>query len=467
MRREIGEMLKEYTGRDLAPWHMPGHKRKNAFGGMWDVIFPLDVTEVPGTDDLHHATGAILHSEQAAADAVGAAYAHYLVGGSTAGILSAVSAAAKLWRESGSNELAGAETPVFLVASNCHKSVWNGLRLAGAEVIPLEPKGDSVYGPVQPEELLRALSEYAGNLKKIAGCIITSPTYGGSMSQLSELHKVLEMYKIPMIVDQAHGAHLAFCSELASFSGTSCGAEYVIASLHKTIPAMTQTAVLYVGGKKEDKETQRREEAIAGQLAIFQTSSPSYILMLSAEEAVAWADENRMRFDTYIRRMKSFREELEAELRMLRFVPLEGEQEPTRLMLQAKGWFTEKKDAPACPEGTYMASWLEQETGVVAELAGSREIILLSSVMDDEEDLDRLKQALLQLDKHLREDFPVGKKEVLEGKQLPGIGETVQRDIYVYPPGVPILRSGEKVTEAALEKLREEQNAGRKIYGLG
>ena len=691
MKRSISQMLEAYTGRALSPWHMPGHKRKALLGGMWDEMFRLDVTEVPGTDDLHHATGAILESERAAAAAVGAAYCHYLVGGSTAGILAAVSAAAKLWRErisgasanipvwaEGKTDLAKEEElrPIFLVAANCHKSVWNGLRLVGARIISLEPEGDPVYGPVSSETLLRTLSEEVEDSEQVAGCIITSPTYGGSFSPLGELHAVLQVYGIPLIVDEAHGAHLPFCEEMAWHSGVGCGAEYVIASLHKTLPALTQTAVLYVGSDSSSEESsgsvteemtgteavsgqesgteemtgteavsgqksgmedmgaasdyasapvpalnrERLEAAVAEQLAVFQSSSPSYILMLSAEEALVWADENRESFDRYIRRMEDFREELSEELNNLKLTELPGTQDPTRLLFRcsdgAEREETSSKESSvdeplsgAVMTGPEMADWLERCEGIVVELAGSREIILISTVCDEEADLQRLKEALLRLDAEIAgrkkqsagqqtggktntqepseqsgesehmvaEESPersgealrtvaeepseqngestssvsqksvgqkkrqtrrrrkaalsetielsdepgitevpdvepeepgttevlarkpeesgsteepdeepeepgttevlvrkpeepaskkAGKKRVDSSKRLPRVGDFVQRDIYVYPPGIPILRAGERVTEDALRKLQEVQTAGLRIYGL-
>ena len=564
MRRYIKEMLDAYTARSLSLWHMPGHKRKPVLGGMWDRIFPMDLTEVPGTDDLHHAQGAILYSEAAAADAVGAAYCHYLVGGSTAGIMAAVMAATEIWKRRHADGL----RPVFLVGSHCHISVKHGLTLAGAETVALQTEEDPFYGPVSAMELLRVLSEEVEDPERIAGCIITSPTYSGSLSKLGELHAALEVYGIPLIVDEAHGAHLPFSEELSGYSGINCGAEYVVASLHKTLPALTQTAVLYVGGEhglpmdpNEDyfvgwidsrgKVKTESEISVAYWLSVYQSSSPSYILMMSAEEAIAWADENRDRMNAYIQRMKDFRNELSDMLGVLRIRTFAEEQDPTRLMFVISPDFLSEWQAKIVElesamekqkggsrifrrelypkyhavfsefeSGTRLAAWLEREEGVVAELAGSRELIFISTVCDEEEDLQRLKGALLRLDREmLRQKQAEIKKmdkkirklrlemeaktgeekaaesgterelseisetssalpdmdlhsEVLSGgegrdrENLPKVGDFVQRDIYVYPPGVPIIRAGERVTEKALQKLEEEQAAGRRIYGL-
>ena len=540
---QIRNMLETYTGRELTALHMPGHKRKPVFGGMWDEIFQLDVTEVPGTDDLHHAAGPILESQKEAAGIFGAAYSHYLVGGSTAGILAAIRAAVTLWEEdqtgqtenltSDMQENADSQElhrPVFLVAANCHKSVWNGLRLTGADPVVLTPEEDPDYGPVKTDTLLRVMREEVEDPDLIAGCILTSPTYGGAISPLGELHAVLEVYGIPLIVDEAHGAHLPFCPELEWCSGVQSGAEYVIQSLHKTLPAMTQTAILHVG--RGDRAWEY-EEVIREQLAVFQSSSPSYILMLSAEQAVGWADRNRDRFGEYLDRMKALRMELTDGLKQLSLIRLPEVQDPTRLLLRLKDQKglkdgeRNKAKEPDLSTGTGLAEWLERERGIVAELAGGDELILLSSVCDDREDLDKLKEALFALDTEIKKDrerkkrsarrkakkeaeraekaakaaeearskdedtrdyggaFTVDFDSLLEDDEeksaedtmdtgsaggehfrLPAIGEFVQRDIYVYPPGVPILRGGQRVTAEALERLKKEQQAGRRIYGL-
>ena len=509
---QIRSMLKEYTERTLSPWHMPGHKRRDRFGEMWDDIFHMDVTEVPGTDDLHHASGPIRASQEEAARIYGADYSHYLVNGSTGGLLAAIYASAELWKQR------GLEGPIYLVAANCHKSVWNGLRLVGAETKVLLPTGDPEYGPVQSDALSEALDELEDK-EQVAGCIITSPTYGGAFSPLGELHAVLHEYGIPLIVDEAHGAHLPFCSDLSWHSGLYWKAEYVVQSLHKTLPSLTQTAILHVNGEAEEAEVQK-------QLAVFQSSSPSYLLLASAEQAVDWADRNREALDQYVWRMRVFREDLGSSLKRLTLVDFPEDGDPTRLMLRLKDKPEDEAQGPVM-YGLEMAAWLEQETGVVVELAETDALILIGTACDTEEELEHLKEALLRLEDEIKKrerrrkraanrkaraeaelrakaeeerkarEYEAMRKraeessealvvdldeamagedpddeedseitEVLKADPLPKVGDFVQRDIYVYPPGIPILRGGERVTEAALERLKKERAAGRRIYGL-
>ena len=452
MERKISDMLECYTARGLAPWHMPGHKRKAVLGGFWDDLFERDVTEVPGTDDYHHPEGAILESQQQAAEVYGVAYSHYLVGGSTAGILAGVLALAELWRESAEQK---EELPVFLVAGNVHRSVWNALRLAGAAGVVLKPETDPYYGPILPETVESVLEELREGNRRIAGCVITSPTYGGTISCLKEIHDILKKEGIPLFVDEAHGAHLCFCDALREHSAVTAGAELVVQSLHKTMPALTQTGILHVNGDASDERTERFNRVLKEKLAVVQSSSPSYLLLSSAEQAVAWGDEHRADFGPYLERLAVFRNRLRENLQVMELADFAPIQDPTRVFLRAPG-------------GT--AEWLERETGVVVELAGSREMILISTIMDEEDDLEHLYEALIRADAWLKEAQMSAVSAALDRSAAPQtavtLGETAPEDIYVYPPGVLILKKGDRVTEEARRKIEEERAAGRKVYGV-
>jgi len=493
MERKIAEMLDEYLARPLSPWHMPGHKRKTFFGDMWDEMFRHDLTEVPGTDDYHHPEGAILASERAAAEVYGTACSHYLVGGSTAGILAGVLALTELFR----GEYGEDARPVFLVGKNVHRSVHNALRLAGAERIDLLPEGDEDYGPVLAEEVRRKLGAppvsgegIDGNphgLWEFAGCVITSPTYGGAISPIREIHEILSERGIPLMVDEAHGAHLPFIKEMAPLSGIGSGAEIVVQSLHKTLPALTQTAVIHLTGQRRDKgkngkkgdwyDTERLERSLKEKLAVVQSSSPSYILMASAEQAVAWADENRDAFEGYLCRIKEFRASLMESMACFRLAEYQPFQDPTRITLVFKNELSGVSMVQA-------AQWLEERYGIVAELAGERELILISTIADTEEDLRRLKQALETEElpctvpdipitgpgkQETVPDIPItgpGKQETVPDIPITGSGGIAEEDIYVYPPGILIVHKGEIITAEAEARILREMKAGRKVHGL-
>ena len=453
MKRYISEMLDEYLSRPLSPWHMPGHKRKALLGGMWDTLFSRDVTEVPGTDDYHHPEGPILLSQKEAAAVYHSAFSHYLVGGSTAGILASVLALAELYRKD------HRERPVFLVGKNSHRSVFHAIRLSGADYVLLKPSGDPDYGPILPGELEKHLNKNSGDSAALsfAGCIITSPTYAGAVSPLREIHHILKPSGIPLLVDEAHGAHLPFISALKEWSALSAGAELTVQSLHKTLPALTQTGILHVNASGE--LLCALNDLIKEQLSVVQSSSPSYILLSSAEAAVAWASESEAEFSGYLERLLAFRKSLKKSLKRFRLTEYPVFQDPTRITLSLSPEFREKKDIP----GDIMkraAEWLESNTGVVIEAFGSGEMILISTVSDTKEDLENLLQALIRVDK---ESVVASVGTVLFDSSL---GSPAERDIYVYPPGIPIVRKGEIITEEALDRINKELSAGKEVRGI-
>ncbi len=454
-------MLDEYLSRPLSPWHMPGHKRKALTGEMWDTLFSRDVTEVPGTDDYHHPAGPILLSQREAAAVYGTAFSHYLVGGSTAGILASVLALTELYKKD------HADKPVFLVGKNSHRSVFHSLRLSGGDYVLLDPSGDPDYGPVLPAEVNKHLEERtASSLPPFAGCIITSPTYAGAVSPLREIHDILKMKGIPLLVDEAHGAHLPFIKALKGWSAVSSGAELIVQSLHKTLPALTQTGILHVNASGKLKVV--LNDLIKEQLSVVQSSSPSYILLSSAEAAVAWASGSEEEFNAYMERLLSFRKKLKASMTRFSLMEYPVFQDPTRITLCLS---PEALMKTGCARDTMKrtAEWLENNTGVVIEAFGPEEMILISTVSDSGEDLDHLLQALIRLDKESVGTVPGDSFFREAKKESPRTVPTdspAKRDIYVYPPGIPIVRKGEIITKEALDRINKELSAGKEVRGI-
>jgi len=255
---DLYSKLMAYGNSDVYPFHMPGHKRNKKF----DEFYKMDITEIEGFDNLHHPESIILEAEQRAAHLFGAEETFFLVNGSTSGILAAISSISK-------------EGSTVLVARNSHKSVYHGIYLNNLKVTYLIPdviEEFDINGGIDPEEV-RICMEHN---KEIAGVIITSPTYDGVVSDIRKIADIVHEYGIPLIVDEAHGAHFPLWDE-APESAISCGADMVIHSLHKTLPSLTQTALLHVNGNIVDRDKIRRF------LGIYQSSSPSYVLMASID----------------------------------------------------------------------------------------------------------------------------------------------------------------------------------------
>lgn len=193
----ILQQLSEYAASEVYPFHMPGHKRN-----MPEEISRLagaakmDITEIEGFDDLHAPKGILLEAQERAAAVFGADETFFLVNGSTAGILTAVSAAAP----KGSR---------VIVARNCHKSVYHACFLRELHPVFLYPQTVREYGiadAIRPEQVEEALKD----VPDIAAVIVTSPTYDGVVSDIEKIADIVHRAGIPLIVDAAHGAHFGF-----------------------------------------------------------------------------------------------------------------------------------------------------------------------------------------------------------------------------------------------------------------
>ena len=245
-------------------FHMPGHKRNTALLGT-GLPYGLDITEIDGFDDLHHARGIIREGQECAAKLYHADESHYLVNGSTVGLLSAI---------------LGSTRPGdrVIIARNCHKSVYNAIFLNDLKPVYIYPDmipGTDICGPVSAAQAAALIREYP-DAKAV---IITSPTYDGIVSDVAAIAEEAHKNGIPLILDEAHGAHFGFHPYFPK-NGNQLGADLVIHSLHKTMPSLTQTALLHMNGELADRDNVRRY------LHMLQSSSPSYILMASIDQCI-------------------------------------------------------------------------------------------------------------------------------------------------------------------------------------
>ncbi len=481
MRQYINEAITEYIGKNFSPWHMPGHKRKTSIS----PLFKYDFTEVPGLDDLHHPEGVIKKSEEELSKVYKTVESHYLVNGSTGGILAAVHAAVAVWqrlRKEGSSPgvFKCNDKAKVLIARNCHKSVYNAIGLIGAEPVYIYPEEMELFqdnanrhtfiykgvtaGDV--ETALRNLADGKGDepdLSGIACAVITSPTYEGFFSDVKGISEVLAKYDIPLIVDEAHGAHLPFAEDFGK-SAVYSGADIVIESLHKTLPSLTQTAVIHladtVWGRSESLQKELRKY-----LRVFQSSSPSYIFMSGMERCVAWCDENREEFSVFLDRVRGFRNKIEtSEFKNVSLIPENAlfKTDPSRLT------FLVNKIS-----GEEAAGYLMEEYGIVIEMSGSSHIVLISSVMDDEMDFNHLYEGIKGLDSYIdsrpwEETKTVSDSFYIDTDegQFPLNGSKGKRSkdyIYVYPPGSPVIAPGDIIDSRMLEEINILKAAGKTL----
>ena len=454
----IEQKLKALAQSDVYPFHMPGHKRQ--LSGFFP--YELDITEIEGFDNLHHAKGLLFEAQQYAAQMYQSRKAYYLVNGSTCGILAAISAATTKGGR-------------VLVARNCHKAVYNAIYLRGLKAEYVYPVAThyGIQGQIQAADVERKLVEKPD----IQAIVITSPTYDGLVSDVRAIADLAHAHGIPLIVDEAHGAHFGL-DEAFPDNATVLGADAVIMSVHKTLPAPTQTALLHLCS---DRINVTKVEKFLG---IYETSSPSYVLMAGIEESLRLADEAKgVQMKEYIRRLQIFREKMR-RLTILR-VPdradFTGEEayayDIGKLLLVTNGAIS----------GKALQELLLKKYGLQMEMSSGNYVLAMTSFMDTEEGLERLADALLEIDAtstvtDQREMFSPEKiyrqpkkameiDEVQDGESTSvafseAEGRICADYIYLYPPGIPVIVPGEVLDQQTLTVIETCQKMELDVEGL-
>lgn len=456
------ECLEANASSDMYPLHMPGHKRR-PWGKLSAGLYESDITEIDGFDNLHQPNGILLELQKEAACLYGAEKSYYLINGSTGGILSAVSAALPLEGH-------------ILMARNCHKSVYHAAYLRRLTVSylmpPLLQEYDICEG-VTPEQVSIALEEEPD----IQAVIIVSPTYEGRIANVREIAKVVHEKGIPLIVDEAHGAHLGLAK---GFHENSCqaGADLVIHSVHKTLPALTQSALLHVCGNLIHTDLLERF------LHIYQSSSPSYLLTAGIDNALSYVKKDGEKlFADFAERYFHMRKELEF-CRNLHFPSLDAErQDLGKLVISVKGTGLTGKD---------LHDILVRKYHLQPEMAAESYVLAMFTVNDSQEGYDRLVHALREIDagllyadkcadtesmdKAFIAGHDAGEQEIslaaawdMETEEIPVrecAGRFAGEFISLYPPGIPLLVPGERITEDVAAEICRFHGEGLTVQGI-
>lgn len=457
------DKLKETRDSGIYPYHMPGHKRQ-ACGRLSRELCGVDITEIDGFDDLHHPRGLLLELQRKAAALYGAEESFYLVNGSTAGILSAVSAALP-------------QGGHILMARNCHKCAYHAVYLRNLNVSYLVPplvEGWDLFDSVEPQQVKEALESEAD----IGAVLLVSPTYEGRISDIRAIAEIVHEKGIPLIVDEAHGSHLGVCEGISENS-CQAGADLVIHSVHKTLPALTQTALLHVNGPLIDRSCLKRF------LHIYQTSSPSYLLMASIDNALRFVDQDGgTAFQGFINNYGNMAERLAACRRLCVLLPECGRQDVGKLVISVKGTGLSGKE---------LYDILLIRYGLQLEMASESYVLAMFTINDTEQGYERMTRALLELDDELAsagnsglskiEGFPYGESLIwkdadsiplaeawdIERVELPldeSVGLYAGEFVNLYPPGIPILVPGEHITEAMCGRIKSWVDSGLYVQGI-
>ena len=448
---KLAEQLKTYADSDYLPMHMPGHKRR--MGDLGNPFF-IDITEIDGFDDLHHAEGILREAENRAANLYGSEETHFLINGSTGGILSAIAGCVP-------------QGGTLLMARNCHKSVYHAALLGNLKTHYIYPQPADqmlINGPILASDVEKELKQH----QDIQAVFLTSPTYDGVVSDVRAIAEVVHKKNLPLIVDEAHGAHFPFSSYFPEDSIKS-GADVVIHSVHKTLPSLTQTALIHLNGNLVDRQKLRYF------LSVYQTSSPSYVLMAGIDQCMEWTASHLAEFDAFGERLDRFRDRIQ-NLQAVKLLEVPG-MDRSKILLSAAGRGVTGQD---------LAELLRKRWKIEMEMACSTYACAITTVADREEDLCRFAEALEELDRILEacpEQRLKEREMVIPTGQIFRIAQAFQREtcereiknaegavsggfVMPYPPGVPLLVPGERINRKVLDRLMVYLEEGLTVYGV-
>lgn len=452
--------LHSYGETDYYPYHMPGHKRIQ-LGEMPEQLLKADITEIDGFDNLHQPEGILRRLQESANALYGAQETFYLINGSTGGILTAVSAALPRGGH-------------LLMARDCHRSAYHAAYLRGLKLSYIcseRVEGFEFHEAVTPAQVERALDREPD----IGAVLIVSPTYEGRIADVEEIARVVHSRGIPLLVDEAHGAHLGLAE---GFSPGSCtlGADIVIHSVHKTLPSMTQTALLHLSGDLIDRERIRRY------LHIYQSSSPSYLLMAGICDAMEIVEtQGRERFAWFRQRYERMLERLKTCMHF-RFVPWQDvercRQDIGKLVIHT---------GQSGLSGKWLYQTLLERYHLQCEMAAGNYCLAMFTMADGEEAYVRMEQALLELDGQLTQQGcgwqnelavylpePVIAYPMEQAWDMPcktvklsdAVGRPAADFVNLYPPGIPLLVPGEVLTDSLYRQITDALDRKLSLQGV-
>jgi arginine decarboxylase len=459
--------LRSAASRSHAAFYTPGHKRGQGAPSvlsdlLGSAVFRADLPELPGLDNLFAPQEAIAQAQKLAAEAFGADRTWFLVNGSTCGIEAAVLATCNPGDK-------------ILLPRNVHQSAIAALILSGALPIFLEPEYDTeldIAHSITPDGVAAALEQHP-DAKAV---LMVYPTYYGVCGDVAAIAQLAHSYRIPLLVDEAHAPHFAFHPDLPT-SALAAGADLVVQSTHKVLSALTQAAMLHLQGQLLDPER------ISRSLQLLQSTSPSYLLLASLDAArQQMATEGNTLMSQTLALADQARAEIGAIARLKVLTADAAGQTPGFVALDRTRLTVTVTELGIT--GFEADELFHQQLGVTAELPSLQHLTFIISLGNTEEDIEQLIRAFKVLAKEGKQrkvapdrlPFPSFVPPALSPRAaffaasvvLP-IAQTIDRIsaelVCPYPPGIPVLLPGERVTAEALAYLQQISAAGGMIVG--
>jgi arginine decarboxylase len=470
-RMPIVEALEFWGQKEVhAPFYTPGHKRgvganPRLVEAWGSEIWRSDLPELPDLDNLQSPTGIILAAQELAAETFGAEQTWFVVNGSTAGVMAAIMATC-------------GDGDKLILPRNVHQSAVAGLIHTGAVPIWVEPEYDresDIAHCVTAATINDALSQHPD----VRAVFIVAPTYYGAVGDTRSIAALCHERGIPLIVDEAHGAHFHFSPELPP-SSLSVGADLVIQSIHKTLGSLTQSAMVHAGGNLIDRSR------FSHALRLFQTTSPSYLLLASLDAArQQMATQGRDLMARTIALARRARTEI---------ATIDGLSIVDAPAIPTPGWqFLDLTRVTVTVTGLNITGFtadeiLDRELNITAELPSLRHLTFIISIGNTAADIDRLIAGFTHLAAYHRQIEPlslppspakpssISAHPALTPRQAffahhqtvslnDAIGRISAESLCPYPPGIPLIMPGETIDDRAIDYLRSILAAGGEITG--
>ncbi|MGV4322096.1 aminotransferase class I/II-fold pyridoxal phosphate-dependent enzyme [Bacillus mojavensis] len=449
MNTPLYHALIQHARRNSHSFHVPGHHNGDVFFDeaktIYNPLLTIDLTELSGLDDLHHPSGVIKEAQDLVSQLYGAAESFFLVNGTTVGNLAMILSVCD-------------PGDTILIQRNCHKSVFHAVDLAGAEPVYLAPDIDE-FMHVPTHVPLDTIKEALKAYPDAKGLVLTNPTYYGHSADLTEIISEAHQYGIPVLVDEAHGAHFVL-GEPFPASALQMGADIVVQSAHKTLPAMTMGSYLHLNSNRIERNR------VADYLNRLQSSSPSYPIMASLDLARAYVQHmiEEHKLSDVLQHIQSIKQTFDS-LAYAETVEPANQQlstDPLKLTIRSK-----------CGHSGFTLQKILERVNIFTELADENQVLLVLPLGGKRRiDAETIKNIDHEIEKTPSDQINVSAEWVAQPitvlpyqrkvlntlqKEYVNFNEAAGRlnaeDVIPYPPGIPMIMAGERITRESVQKL--------------
>ncbi|MCM3356209.1 aminotransferase class I/II-fold pyridoxal phosphate-dependent enzyme [Bacillus halotolerans] len=449
MNTPLYHALIQHARRNSHSFHVPGHHNGDVFFDeaktIYNPLLTIDLTELSGLDDLHHPSGVIKEAQDLVSQLYGSAESFFLVNGTTVGNLAMI--------------LSVCDTgDTILIQRNCHKSVFHAVDLAGAEPVYLAPDIDEIMH-VPTHVSLDTIKEALKAYPNAKGLVLTNPTYYGHSADLTEIISEAHQYGIPVLVDEAHGAHFVLGKPFPA-SALQMGADIVVQSAHKTLPAMTMGSYLHLNNNKIERNR------VADYLNRLQSSSPSYPIMASLDLARAYVQHmiEEQKLSDVLQHIQLIKQTFDSLAYAEAVEPANQRitTDPLKLTIRSK-----------CGHSGFTLQKIFERVNIFTELADENQVLLVLPLGGKQRiDSETIKKIDHEIEKTPSDQMNVSAeweaqpitvmpypKKVLNTlqKEYVGFDKAAGRlnaeDVIPYPPGIPMIMAGERITRESVQKL--------------